>query len=66
VHAIVYHTKLTGDGDLRAAVGMQKLCCIVRKLPPKRKLNSSANAALGIDRGLEGFTRAARLPPLRY
>ena len=36
------HTDITyhPEGDVRASVAIRKLACIVRKLPPKRKLIS--------------------------
>jgi hypothetical protein len=55
----VYHTELTSAGYLRTSVAFQKLRCIVRKLPPKRKFNSFTKVAPGIDKGLEGVARAA-------
>ena len=38
----VGHTDISSEGYVRASIAIQKLACIVRKLPPKRKFNSSA------------------------
>jgi hypothetical protein len=51
---------------VRASVAIQKLGCIVRKLPPKRKFNSSTVSRQGADKGLEAVAWAAQRPPLLY
>jgi hypothetical protein len=48
----ISHTDITSEGYVRASVAVQKLACIVRKLPPKRKFNSPLIAIQGADRGM--------------
>jgi hypothetical protein len=57
----VCHTDITSEGYVRASVAIQKLACIVRKLPPKRKFNSSTVAIPGIDKDLQEVAWAFRL-----
>ena len=57
----VCHTDITSEGYVRASVAIQKLACIVRKLLPKRKFNSSTVAIPGIDKDLQEVACAFRL-----
>jgi len=59
-------TSITSEGYVRASVAIQKLGCIVRKLPPKRKFNSFTVSGQGADMGLEVVAWAAPRPPLLY
>jgi hypothetical protein len=61
----ICHTDITSEGYVRASVATQKLACIVRKLQPKRKFNSSTVATPGIDKDLQEVARASR-PSLLY
>ena len=60
------HTDITSEGYVRASVTIQKLACIVRKLLPKRKFNSSTVSAQGVDQDLEVVAWAVQWPSLLY
>jgi hypothetical protein len=62
----VCHTDITSEGYVRASVAIQKLGCIVRKLLPKRKFNSSIVSTQGADTGPEVVAGAVQPLPLRY
>jgi hypothetical protein len=62
----VCHTDITSEGYVRASVAIRKLGCIVRKLPPKRKFNSSTVSRQEAGKGLKVVAWAAQRPPLLY
>jgi hypothetical protein len=62
----VCHTDITSEGYVRASVALQKLACIVRKLLPKRKFNSSTVSTPGVDQDLEVVAWAVQRPSLLY